>query len=312
MFILTRALQLTVVLFVVSALTFLLLDLLPGDPVHAILGLRATEEAVARLTAELSLDQPVHIRYLDWLGAALRGDLGSSYINHVPTAQAIAEHLPVTLQLVAVSQAIALAIAVPLGVYSAHRPNGWVDRLASGFTFATLSVPPFMMGVLLVFVFAVTFNVFPATGYTSFGADPAQALRSLFLPALTLALGSLAVYVRALRADMIATLRQDHVTTARAKGVPARTILWRHALRSSSLSLVTVVALHVGALTGGAILVEQIFALPGIGQLTVNSIFQHDYLVLQSCVLVIAVSYVLVTFLADLLYPLLDPRTRHG
>lgn len=312
MFVVKKSLQLVLVLFVVSALTFLLLNLLPGDPAHAILGMGATDEAVARLTSELKLDEPIHVRYLDWLWGALHGDLGSSYVNHVPTAEAIGQHLPVTLQLVVFSQLIALAIAVPLGVYSAHHVNGWVDRLSTGFAFASLSVPPFLLGVLLVYVFAVRFQVFPATGYTPFADDPSEALRSLFLPSLTLALGSLAVYVRVLRSDMIATLQEDHITMARSKGLSTGTLLWRHAFRASSLSLVTVVGLHVGALMGGAILVEQIFALPGIGQLMVNSIFQHDYLVLQACVLVVAVAYVLINFLADLLYPLLDPRTRHG
>ncbi|HET9732668.1 MAG TPA: ABC transporter permease [Acidimicrobiales bacterium] len=310
--VLRKILQLIPVLLIVSVLTFLLLNLLPGDPVISILGPGATQHAVDQLRHQLHLDQPIYIRYWDWLTAALHGNFGKSYLNGQPASTAIAQHFPVTLELLALSQVIALAIAIPLGVYSAQRPNGLVDQLSTSGAFAMLAIPPFMLGVLLVFVFAVHWHVFPATGYTNLTANPAENLRSLFLPALTLGLASLAVYVRVLRADMIATLQEDYITMARAKGMSGRRILWRHAFRPSTFSLATVVGLNVGALVGGAFIVESIFAVPGIGLLTLDSIFQRDYLVVQACVLIVAVGYVFVNFLVDLLYPLLDPRTRHA
>lgn len=309
---LRKFLLLIPVLLIVSILTFLLLNLLPGNPVYSILGPGATPAGVAKLTAQLHLNEPIYARYGHWLWSALQGDLGRSYLNGQPASTSIGQALPVTIELLVISQIIALAIAIPLGVYASHRPNGWIDQIATTASFGMLALPPFILGVLFVYVFAVHWHVFPATGYVHLTANPAQNLRSLLLPSLTLGLGSLAVYMRLLRADMIATLQEDYITTARSKGMSRRTILWRHAFRPSSFSLVTVVGLNVGALIGGAFLVEYIFAIPGIGSLTLNSIFQRDYLVVQACVLVIAVGYVLVNFFVDLIYPLLDPRVRHA
>jgi peptide/nickel transport system permease protein len=294
----------------VSIITFLLLNLLPGNPVYIILGPGATPQGIKELTAQLHLNSPIYSRYGDWLWAALHGNFGESYLNHVPASTLIGQALPVTLELLVVSQIIALPIAIPLGVYSARRPGGWVDQGSSTAAFGVLAIPSFMLGVLLVGVFAVHWHVFPAVGYTHLTANFGGNLRSVILPSLTLALGSLAVYVRLLRSDMIATLQQDFVTVARSKGLHPRYILWRHAFRPSMFSLVTVVGLNVGALIGGAFLVEVIFGLPGIGSLTLHSIYQRDYLVVQACVLIIAVGYVFVNFLVDLLYPLLDPRVR--
>ncbi|WP_019630324.1 ABC transporter permease [Actinomadura atramentaria] len=295
----------------VSVLTFLLMNLLPGDPAYTILGSRATPQSVAELTARLHLDEPVWTRYSSWLGGVLTGDLGQSYLNYQPASSLIGHALPVTLELLVLSQVIALALAVPLGVYSARHPRGWVDRIASTVSFGTLAMPPYMLGVLLVSVFSVGLKALPATGFTPFGDDPGLNLRSMVLPSLTLALGSLAVYVRLLRTEMISTLQQDFVTVARAKGLPGRAVLWRHTVRPSMFSLVTAVGINLGSLIGGAFVVEYIFALPGVGALTLNSIFQRDYLVVQACVLVVAVGYVLVNLLVDLLYPIIDPRVRH-
>lgn len=300
------------VLFVVSLLTFLLLNLLPGDPAMSLLGIGATPAALATLHHQMHLDVPIWDRYVRWVWAALHGDLGRSYLTGVSAASSIAYHMPITLEMLLLSQVMALAIAVPLGVWSAFRPNGWIDQAATGIAFVGLAVPSFVFGVLLVYVFAVHWRVFPATGYTHLTDNPLANLRSLVLPSLTLALGSFSVYLRVLRADMIATLQEDYITMARAKGMSGRRILWRHAFRPSTFSLATVVGLNVGALVGGAFIVESIFAVPGIGLLTLDSIFQRDYLVVQACVLIVAVGYVFVNFLVDLLYPLLDPRTRHA
>lgn len=298
------------VVVIVSILTFLLLNLLPGNPVYIILGPGATARTIRELTAQLHLNRPIYDRYADWAWAALHGHFGQSYLNHEPASTLIAQALPVTLELLVVSQIIALALAIPLGVYSARRPGKLVDQSSSTFAFGMLAIPAFMLGVLLVGVFAVHWHLFPATGYTHLTANFGRNLRSVFLPSFTLALGSLAVYVRLLRSDMIATLQQDFVTVARSKGLQPRYILWRHAFRPSMFSLVTVVGLNVGALIGGAFLVEIIFGIPGIGSLTLHSIYQRDYLVVQACVLIIAVGYVFVNFLVDLIYPFLDPRVR--
>ncbi|HET6873732.1 MAG TPA: ABC transporter permease [Acidimicrobiales bacterium] len=307
-----KLLLLIPVLLAVSVLTFLLLNLLPGDPVISILGIGATKANVANLKAQLHLNDPIYLRYLHWLANSLHGNFGESYLNKIAVSTSIRQHLPVTIELMIMSQIIALGIAIPLGIWSAFRPNTWIDRSATGFSFAMLAMPSFMLGVLLVYVFAVHWHIFPATGYVPFTDNPGENIRDLLLPAITLALGSLAVYVRVLRAEMIATLQEDFITMARAKGMSTRFILLRHAFRPSTFSLVTVAGLQIGTLIGGTIIVEVIFALPGLGLLTVQSIYQRDYLVVQACVLIVAVGFVLANFFVDLLYPLLDPRTRHA
>jgi peptide/nickel transport system permease protein len=309
--ILWRLAYLIPVLFVVTALSFLLLNLLPGDPVIAILGPSATPDAVARLRRDLGLDQALPLRYLRWLGHLATGDLGKSYLNDQPVAESLTQRLPATLELLIASQVIALLTAIPLGVRSALRPGGWVDRVSGTTAFGLLALPPYISGVLLVYVFAVRLDWFPATGYTPLTQDPVANINAIVLPAITLALGSVAIYLRVLRADMIATLQEDYITMAKAKGLPTWWILTRHALRPSTFSLVTVAGLNIGTLIGGAFLVEYIFSLPGIGFLTVSSIFSRDYLVVQGVVVVVAVGYVLVNFLVDLMYLALDPRTRH-
>jgi peptide/nickel transport system permease protein len=309
-FLAARLAQLMLVLIAVSAVAFLLLNQLPGNPIITMLGPAATPEAVAQLTRQLGLDRPAWLRYFIWMGNALRGDLGSSYVNHQPVLTSIGQRLPVTLELVALSQVIALALAVPLGIVSALRPSKAVDRLSSGAAFALLSVPGFILAELLVYLFAVRFNLFPATGYVHLTEDPLQNLRSLTLPSITLALGSMAVYMRVLRTDMITTLRQDFITMARAKGLPTWWILLRHALRPSTFTLVTVGGLNVGTLIGGAFIVEYIFQVPGLGLLTINSIYARDYLVVTSTTVLVSAGFVIVNLLVDLLYTFLDPRVR--
>jgi peptide/nickel transport system permease protein len=305
-----RLAQLVVVLFAVSLVAFLLLNQLPGNPIITMLGPAATPQAIAQLTQQLGLDRPAWLRYFIWLGNALRGDLGSSYVNHQPVLTSIGQRLPVTLELLLLSQVIALALAVPLGIVSAMRPNRTIDRLSSGAAFGLLSVPGFILAELLVYLFAVRYNLFPATGYVHLTEDPFQNLRSLTLPSLTLGLGSMAVYMRVLRTDMIATLQQDFITMARSKGLPNWWILLRHALRPSTFTLVTVGGLNVGTLIGGAFIVEYIFQVPGLGLLTINSIYARDYLVVTSTTVLVAAGFVIVNLFVDLLYTFLDPRVR--
>lgn len=296
----------------VSFLTFMLTSLLPGDPARSILGDQATPEAIAAVRDDLGLDRPLPVRYLSWLGNALTGDLGRSYQTGQEVTSAIKDRVPVTLQLGLMAVGIALVLAIPLGIISAYRSGGGVDRVITGGTFALLSVPSFMMAILLIYGFAVYFRLFPATGWTRFTVDPMESLRGAFLPAFSLAGVNIAVFTRLLRSDMIATLQEDYVTMAEAKGLSTPRILFRHALRLSSFSLLTVVGIQLGAVIGGSVVVEEIFALPGVGRLLFSSILGRDLVMVQGVVLVISAAYITVNFVVDLAYSFLDPRIRHG
>ena len=300
-------------LVAVSFLTFLLTDLLPGDPAEQILGPEgSTPEALERVRADLRLDDPLPIRYVTWVGDAVRGDLGRSYRTGQEVTTAIRERLPVTLEVGGLAVLFALAGAIPLGMFSAYRAGGPADRSITGASFALLAMPSFMMAILLILVFAVGMGVLPATGWVRLTDDLGANLKGALLPALSLAIGELAVYTRLLRSDMIATLQEDYVVLAKAKGMPTLWILLRHALRPSSFSLLTIVGLQIGAIMSGSVVVETLFALPGVGRLLVDSIFQRDLVTVQGIALVVAVSYVAVNFIVDLLYSYLDPRIRRG
>lgn len=307
-----KVLYLIPVLFAVTLLSFLLIKLLPGDPAIDILGPSATPSAVQDLHHQLGLDKPLASQYLRWLSHAATGDLGRSYQNQQTTLSALKQRLPITLELIILSQLLALSLAIPVALLAASKPGGILDRVSTTVAFGFLAVPDFILGVLLVFVFAVKLRWFPATGYTPLTANPLANLKSLVLPVVTLAMASVAVYLRLLRTDLIATLQQDYISMAKAKGLPNSFIMFRHALRPSSFSLITVSGLQFGALIGGTFIIEIIFALPGVGSLAVQSIFSRDYLVVQGTVLLIAVAYVLVNFAIDLLYTALDPRIRHA
>lgn len=300
-------------LLAVSFFTFMLVSLLPGDPAVIILGAGGVSpEAVEALRLELGLDRPLLVRYFDWLGSALTGDLGRSPMTGQAVTDAILTRLPVTVQLGVMAIGIALLLAIPLAMVSAYLAGGRLDRLISGAGFALMSVPSFMMAIFLMLIFAVNLNWFPATGWIPFSVSPSANLRSAILPALSLAMIELALYMRLLRTDLIGTLQQDYITLARAKGLANHTIMFRHALRPSSFSLMTVVGLQLGGVISGAIIVEEIFALPGVGRLLYQSILQRDLLMVQGIVLFIATAYVVVNFIVDLCYSLLDPRIRHA
>jgi peptide/nickel transport system permease protein len=301
-------------LLIVSFLTFLLTSLLPGDPAVQILGADAANDpdSLEVVREELRLDDPLLERYGAWLSDVATGDLGRSFRTHQEVADAIRERLPVTLEVGGLAVLIALAFAIPLGTLSAFRAGSRADRLVTGASFGLLALPPFMVAILLILVFAVTLGWLPATGWVRFTADPLDNLRHAILPALSLAVGEMAVYTRLLRADMITTLQQDSITMARAKGIPTKRILFRHALRPSSFSLMTVVGLQVATIIGGAVIIETLFALPGVGRLLVDSILQRDLIMVQGCALVIAIAFVVINFIVDILYTFLDPRIRYG
>jgi peptide/nickel transport system permease protein len=296
----------------VSLLTFLIASLLPGDLAYVILGDQATPEKVAALRADMGLDQPIWWRYLSWLGNVLQGDFGRSFRTGQTVLQVVAERLPVSLELMLLAQLGALAIGIPLAIACAVRSGSAFDRFMTGSAFSMLSVPAFLSAILLIYLFAVELRWLPATGYVPFSEDPIGNLRSFVLPALTLALGEWPVLMRVLRSDMIATLQEDYIAMARAKGLKPSRILLVHALKPSSLTLVTVTGINIGRLIGGTVIVESIFALPGIGRLLLGAIFTRDLVILQGVVLFVAIGYVLINFVVDMLYAVLDPRIRHG
>lgn len=308
-----KLLTLVPTVFLVSVLTFGLTSLLPGDPALQVLqGSEPSAEAIEAVRKELGLDKPMWQRYLSYVGDVAQGDFGRSFRTRQPVLEAIGERLPVTLEIGLVALATSVLLAIPLGVLSAYRANGAVDRTITTASFGLLAIPSFMTALLLLYFFAVYLGWFPATGWTRLTDNVGQNLRSVVLPAASLGIGQLAVYTRLLRSDMIATLQEDFVSMARAKGLPTWRILFRHALRPSSFSLLTIIGLQVGALIGGAVIVEQFFALPGVGRLLFDSITQRDLVMVQGVVLFLALATVFANFAVDLLYSVLDPRIRRG
>ena len=311
-FVVRRLLAILPVLLAVSLLTFLIAALLPGDLAYVILGDQATPENVAALRRDMGLDQPLWWRYLSWLGHVLQGDLGRSFRTGQTVLQAVAERIPVSLELMLMAEFIGLLIGVPLAIACAARAGGAFDRFMTGSAFAMLSMPSFLMASLLIYLFAVELRWLPATGYVPFTEEPLNNLRFFVLPALTLALAEWPGIMRVLRSDMIATLQEDYIALAKAKGLKPARILFVHALKPSSLTLVTVTGINIGRLLGGTLIVESIFALPGIGRLLVGAIYTRDLVILQGVVLLVACGFVLVNFIVDMLYAVLDPRIRHG
>jgi peptide/nickel transport system permease protein len=311
-FVARRLLYLLPVLLAVSLLTFLIASLLPGDLAYVILGDQATPEKVEALRHDMGLDQPLLIRFFGWLGHILQGDFGRSFRTGQTVLQAVAERLPVSFELMLLAELGALLIGIPLAIACAVRNGSAFDRFMTGTAFGMLSVPAFLSAILLIYLFAVELRWLPATGYVPFAEDPVGNLRCFVLPALTLALGEWPVLMRVLRSDMITTLQEDYIAMARAKGLKPSRILLVHALKPSSLTLVTVTGINIGRLIGGTVIVESIFALPGIGRLLLGAIYTRDLVILQGVVLFVAFGYVLMNFIVDILYAVLDPRIRHG
>src|SRR2546425_2636150 len=311
-FVARRLLYLLPVLIAVSLLTFSISSLLPGDLAYTILADQATPENLAALRRDMGLDQPIWWRYFSWLGHVLEGDFGRSFRTGQTVWQAVAERLPVSIELMLLAQIAGLAIGIPVAIACAVRSGGAFDRFMTGSAFGMLSVPTFLSAILLIYLFAVELRWLPATGYVSFAEDPAANLRFMVLPALTLALAEWPGIMRVLRSDMIATLQEDYIALAKAKRLKASRILFVHALKPSSLTLVTITGINVGRLIGGALIVETIFALPGIGRPVVGAVYTPRLIILQGVVLIVAAGFVIINFIVDLLYAVLDPRIRHG
>jgi peptide/nickel transport system permease protein len=310
--VLRRLVQLVVVVLCVTFFSFLLLTLIPGDPVTAIVGFASPADHKT-IAHELHLDQNVFQRYGEWLGGFLHGDLGKQYFG--PTGRgevstAIGQHFGATLELMLYAMTLTLIIAIPMGVFAAYKAGTLFDRIANVTAFGCIALPDFALALVLSYWVGVKWGVLPAQGFVRFRDDPYQSLRSLTLPAISLAVGQIAAYMRLLRSDMIATLQEDYILMAKAKGMPTRRILWRHALRPSSLTLLTVAGLNIGALIGGTVVIEVIFGIPGMGTELYTAIFERQFVELQSIVALIAIGFVLINVAIDLLYTVLDPRIR--
>lgn len=312
----SRLLRLVATLLAVSLITFLMVDILPGDPVAAIIGIEGLQdpELVARTRAELRLDDPTLVRYGHWLKSVVVDfDLGRSSQTGQPVINDITARLPVTAQLAFMAVGMAVIMAIPIGVIGAYRQGRMADQVTSATSQIALSVPNFVTGIFLIWLFAYRLGWLPASGWSRISERGVVAnLKSAILPASALALTQTAIFSRLVRADMIATLQENFIMSARAKGLRDRYILFRHALRPSSLSLMTIVGINFGALLGGTVVIEHLFAIPGLGQRLINGINQRDIILIQGVVMFIATMYVVINTLVDLLYSAVDPRIRRS
>ena len=308
-----RLLLLVPVLAGVSVVIFMVLHLSPGDPVEIMLGSQATQEDRARLRAELGLDQPLHVQYGRWLGHVARGDLGRSLWMKRPVLDEVLGRFKATLVLTGTALLLSSLAGVALGVASATRPNSVLDRLSAVASLFGASMPTFWLGIVLMVIFALWLGWLPASGmYAAYGGgDLRDLLAHLVLPAVTLAAASVTIIARLTRATMLETLGQDYIRTARAKGVVERAVVLRHGLKNALIPIVTVVGVQAGYLLGGAVLTETVFAWPGVGTLMVQGILARDFPLVQGCVLVVALSFVVINLAVDLLYAWLDPRIRY-
>jgi len=305
-----RILFILPVALLVSFMTFMIIHLIPGDPARVFLGESATPETVAALRQQLGLDQPLPTQFALWLWQALHGNLGQSIQLQQPVLQAIVQRLPVTVELGVAALLYSLIIAVPFGIYSAAHRNAWINRVVNVLSLLGTAIPGFVLGLLLILFFAVNLRIFPPGGYVPFTDDPAGNVRDLILPVITLGTGSVAVNLRQIRASMSEVLGQDYIRTARAKGLVERQVNYTHALRNAIIPVLTIVGLQVGAILGGAFVVESIFLWPGVGQLAVISIQAKDYPLVEGVVLLSALSYMATNLLVDICYAILDPRIR--
>ena len=303
-----KFLHLVVVLLVVTFVTFTLVNLLPGDLALAILGNGATPEGVARVRVELGLNDPLWLRYVRWLTRIAHGDFGRSYISGEPVTEALVRSLPVSVELMALSLVLSVSLAIPTGLVAAYRAGRPVDRVLGLVASVLLAVPSFILGLVMMFLFALGLGWFPAVGYVPLSEDALANLRTLAIPAATLALVEWPGFMLILRSDAIEVLQQDYILLAKAKGLRDGRILFRHVLKLSSFTLLTVIGLTVAALIGGALVIENIFALPGVGRLIVSAISSRDFMVVQGAVTIVAVGFVLINFAVDMLYVMLDPR----
>ena len=310
-FLARRLLATVPLLFFVSLVVFSFVHVLPGDPAVLFLGEEATPETLAKFRTRLGFDRPLVTQYVEWLGRALRGDLGRSLRTNQPVTEAILQRLPVTLELLGAALAVSLAIAIPAGIVSAVKRNSGVDLASTVFALIGFSLPNFWLGLILIYVFALLLRWLPPSGFAPLPALADNA-RSLILPALTLGTALAALITRQLRSGMLEVLRQDYVRTAQAKGLGQGVVVAKHALKNALIAVVTVIGLQIGGLLGNTIITESLFALPGVGRLMIDAVFSRDFFIVQGVVLFLAVGHVLSNLIVDVLYSYLDPRIRLG
>jgi peptide/nickel transport system permease protein len=308
----SRLQSILVVLFLVSVMSFSLIPLLPGDPAQAMLGPDASEEMVKELRTELGLDKPVPVQYLAWASNVVQGDLGTSFRNGQPVGEAILQRLPATFQLTLAALIISLLVALPLGIVSATRRGSKTDLVATVIAVLGACVPNFWLGSMLILVFSLWLHWLPASGYVSIFTDPARSLMLTIMPALTLSAMTAAVTMRQVRSSMIEVLGEDYVTTARAKGLSEPAVVRVHALRNALIPVITVVGLQASRLFGGAVIVESIFAIPGLGRLVLDSIFARDFPMVQGVLLTLALIVLVINLACDILYSVVDPRIKNA
>jgi len=311
--VLQRLLQLVLVLLFVSFISFGLFQLVPGDPVVAIVGGPATPSQLNAVRHSIGYDRPFLVQYWHWLSGFVHGDMGLQYsgpTGRASVATAIHQALPISLELMAYAMILTVLLAIPLGVLAAYRSGTWLDKIINGGAFASISMPDFALAIVLSYWVGVKLGWLPTSGYVHPTQSLSQNIKHLTLPAISLAVGQIAAYMRLLRSDMIATLQEDYILMAKSKGIPTRRVLWRHALRPSSLTLLTVAGLNIGALIGGTVVVEVIFHIPGMGQLFYFAIRGRQYPELVSLVVVVAIFYVVANVIVDIMYNILDPRIR--
>jgi peptide/nickel transport system permease protein len=310
-FIVRRVLATLPVMAVVAVFVFLLLHLSPGDPATVIAGDYASPEDIARIRTHLGLDQPLHVQFATWIWSVLQGDLGISIFSNLPVASLIGQRLEPTLALAIVTLAIAVAVAVPLGVLAAWQAGSWIDRTVMGFAVLGFSVPVFVLGYVLIYLLAIQLGLFPVQGYAPLEAGLWPFLHRLALPAVTLSVIFIALIARITRASVLEVLAEDYIRTARAKGLPERLVLLRHALRNAAVPIITVIGIGFSLLVGGVVVTESVYNIPGLGRLTVDAVLHRDYPVIQGIILVFSAAYVVINLVIDILYTAFDPRIRY-
>jgi peptide/nickel transport system permease protein len=310
-FVARRLLATIPVLAMVAVFVFLMLRLTPGDPAAIIAGDNATGAQIAAIRDQLGLSQPIFVQFLIWLGKLLRGDLGESFFFKAEVAELIGQRIGPTLALATVTMIITIAIAVPLGVLAAYKHGGWIDRLVMAFSVLGFSVPVFVLGYLLIYVFAIEIKLFPVQGYRSLAGGLWPFLYRLILPGITLSVIYIALIARITRASVLEVLGEDYIRTAYAKGLSNRVVLMRHALRNAAVPIVTVIGIGIALLIGGVVVTESVYNIPGLGRLTVDAVLARDYPTIQAVILLFSLVYVLINLLIDLSYTLLDPRIRY-
>jgi peptide/nickel transport system permease protein len=299
------------VLLIVSVVVFSIIHLIPGDPAEIIAGSNASDEMLAALRRQYGLDQPIWVQYFIWLGNILRGNLGNSIINGFPVNELIAQRVPATIELAIAAAIIGALIALPLGIIAALRPGSIIDLITTLFSALSFAVPGFWLAILLILLFSLQLKLLPPSGRPEFSEQPVEHLKALILPALTLGIAMAAKLTRYLRSSMLDALDQDYTRTARSKGLKENLVVVRHVLRNSLIPVITVFGLQIGDLLSGAIIIESIFAWPGVGRLTIQAIGWRDYSILQASVMFIVLAFLVVNLITDLTYGFLDPRIRY-